>query len=156
MSQSAQDQSGHARKINIAMKYKYFMAAIIAILFIFIYKKDSVFREFPTLAVLYSDDDLLTSRRKFSSGKVWKIRVGNRFVIDARNIEETSNGCKYKKLNDSNLRNYEEYLLNTKKEDDYDVYIVCEGSTVAKYFKIEIIDGIIVEIDLTVSAIGTI
>jgi len=138
----------HLRYIAIVL------TIIVSVVFIF---KDAVFRNFPNAAVIYNDNDLLTSRRVFDSGRVWKFSVGHKLSEDISKIERSGTHCEYRSDTMNEFLGYYEFSKNATASPHKTIFIQCDGYVVTKYFEIYVDDrGSIVRIDLTVSMIGTI
>lgn len=129
------------------------IAVICAVCAILIFK-DKVFRYLPSLAVIYNDDDLLTSRRIFNSGQVWRFRIGDNVAYDLISSDIQGSNCSYS-YDEGRVTKSIAYF-GSDKSVKFPVIIECKGLLVNKYFKIYVQKNIIVKIDLTVSMIGSV
>ena len=137
-------------------KFKVFLISALALLITILCFKDTVFRYLPSLAVVYGNEDILTSRRSFDSGKVWKFRIGHNFYQDISNLEGGGPVCEYKTASMDSFVDYKVFKSTRQDLSEFSLFVECDGILVNKYFKIFVYDGIIVKIELTVSMIGTV
>ncbi len=142
--------------VNWNRNFKIFTILFATVLCIVLVCKDKVFRYFSNVAVMYNDDDILTSRRSFKYGRVWKFEVGHEFNKDIYNIYIEKNDCRYKYKKNNDFMEYNDFKLESSEIESSTIFSECRGIFISKYFKLFLYNGKIVKIDMTVSMIGSV
>jgi hypothetical protein len=132
--------------------------AVLALLFfaMFFYVFDNyVFRSFPEISFIYSNDDVLTSKKRFTSGRVGPFDFSFDIKSNIFNLKKHKSSCKYFE-NEPSSRILSVYDIDIEQiEQSRDRFVFqCTGYFANVIYVLQVNQNRITSIEMSSSAVG--